>query len=159
MNPDPAAAQAPQNVTDASVGIVVSDWHSEITSALLEETIRTLQQCGVEQEDIYVAHVPSVMGLTFAARQMSMVQEPSAVIMLGCATQADDQLYACISQSVTHGYTELNLHSEIPYIFGVLLTPTLAEAETMSRGDGNKGTESAITAIRMVNMMANLVSC
>lgn len=159
MNPDPAAAECPVNITDASIGIVVSDAHSEITGAMLSEAIETLQRCGVEQEDIYVAHVPTVMDLTFAARQMSIVQEPSAVIMLGCATQADDQLFACISQSVTHGATELNLHSDIPYIFGVSLTPTLAEAKAMSQGNGNQGAESAIAALRMVNMMANLVSC
>ncbi|MBQ0056909.1 MAG: 6,7-dimethyl-8-ribityllumazine synthase [Bacteroidales bacterium] len=159
MNPDPAAAECPANSTDASVGIVVSDMHSEITGAMLNEAIEALKHCGVEQEDIYVAHVPTAMELTFAARQMSIVQEPSAVIMLGCASKADDLLFDSISQSVTHGATELNLHSDIPYIFGVLLTPTLAEAKALSEGDGNKGAECAISALKMVNMMANLVSC
>lgn len=159
MNPDPAAAECPVNSSDASIGIVVSDKYSELTSAMLEETIQTLQQCGVELEDIYVAHVPTAMELTFAARQMSIVQEPSAVIMLGCATKTDDAFYDSISQSIAHGYTELNLHSEIPYIFGVVLAPTVEDAQTKAVGNGNKGKECAISALKMVNMMANLVSC
>jgi len=157
MNPDPAAA-SPANTTDASVGIVVSDWHSEITSALLNEAMATLKRCGVEEEDIYVAHVPTAMELPFAARQMSIVQEPSTVILLGCSTQAEDPMFSYVGQSVVQSSTQLNLHSDIPYIFGILLTPTLEDAKRLSAGPGNKGTESAETALRMVNMMANLVN-
>ena len=157
MNPDPAAA-SPANTTDASIGIVVSDWHKEITNALLEEAIATLEHCGVDKEDSYVAHVPTAMELPFAARQMSIEQEPSAVIVLGCSTQADDPMFAYVGQTVSQSLTHLNLHSDIPYIFGVLLTPTLEDAKRLSSGQGNKGAESAETALRMVNMMYGLLN-
>ena len=38
MKPDPVA-ENPANITDASIGIVVSDRHKEITSALLKSAI------------------------------------------------------------------------------------------------------------------------
>ena len=157
MNPDPAAA-SPANTTDASVGIVVSDWHSEITDALLKEAVVTLERCGVEKEDIYVAHVPTAMELPFAARQMSIEQEPSAVILLGCSTQAEDPMFPYVGQTVCQSLTQLNLHGDIPYIFGVLLTPTLDDAKRLTVGPGNKGEESAEKALRMVNMMVGLVN-
>ncbi len=157
MNPDPAAG-SPANTTDASVGIVVSDWHSEITGALLEDALATLERCGVDREDIYVAHVPTAMELPFAARQMSIVQEPSAVVVLGCSTEDEDPMYRPVCESLTQSLTELNLHSDIPYIFGVLLTPTVGAARSLSDGSGNKGAECAENALRMVNMMARLVN-
>ncbi|MCR5362633.1 MAG: 6,7-dimethyl-8-ribityllumazine synthase [Bacteroidales bacterium] len=155
MSPDPAAAARPANLEDATVGIVVSDWHSELTGAMLEAAISTLKRCGVENDDIFVAHVPTVMELTFAARQMSMVQEPKAVIMLGCSSQDEEPQFQSISRSIAHGFTELNLHSDIPYIFGVFLTSTLAEARYCCTA--SKGSECAEKVLNMVNMMANLV--
>lgn len=158
MKPDPAAAECPANYTDASVGIVVSDWHSEITNSLLEAALATLKQCGVEEEDIYVAHVPGAMELTFAARQMSNVVEPSAVIVLGSVVREGNPQYDAICHSITHGITELNLHSDIPFIFGVLTTSTMEEARQLAAGTDNKGAECAETALKMVNMMAHLVN-
>lgn len=155
MNPDPAAAARPATLTDATVGIVVSDWHSELTNAMLEAAIATLKQLGVENEDIFVAHVPSVMELTFAARQMAMVQEPKAVVMLGCCTEDEDPQYMGAAQSIRQGYTELSLHSDIPYINGVFLTSTMEQARLCCTAQ--KGSECADKVAKMVNMMANLV--
>ena len=157
MNPDPAAAN-PANLEGATIGIVVSDEHSELTSQMLEGALDTLKQFGVETEDIFVSHVPSVLELTFAARQMSITQEPKAVIMLGycCGPNECDTptpQYNSAMQSVVHGYTELNLHSEIPYIFGVV---TKLDTAAFSSGK-DIGSQCACKVQSMVNMMANLV--
>ena len=158
MNPDPVAAGCPTNSTDASIGIVVSDWHSEISNALLEKAIAKLNECGVEEQDIYVAHVPGAMELPFAARQMSSVMEPSAVIVLGCVVRENNPKYDIICQSVPQGITHLNLHSDIPFIHGVLTAETLDEARQYAQAQENEGTECALAALKMVNMMANLVN-
>lgn len=158
MKPDPVAAEIPANITDASIGIVVSDWHREITSALLKSALDTLKQCGVMEDDICISHVPGAMELTFAARQMSLVQESSAVIMLGCVVKEDNPQYDCICKSVTDGYTQLNLHSDSPFIFGVLTAETLEQAKSMAAGDENQGAQCAKAALKMVNMMARLIN-
>ena len=155
MSPDPAAAASPATLTDATVGIVVSDWHSELTSVMLDSAIAELKRLGVENDDIFVAHVPSVMELVFAARQMSMVQEPKAVMMLGCCTEDEDPQYNSVAQSMRQGFTELNLHSDIPYINGVFLPTTLAQARECCTAQ--RGAECAEKVSKMVNMMANLV--
>jgi len=156
MNPDPAAASpATPTLEDATIGIVVSDWHSELTSKMLESAIAELKHLGVENEDIFVAHVPSAMELIYAARQMSAVQEPKAVIMIGCCTHDECSQYSIVSQSFAYGFSELNLHGEIPYINGVIFSPTLSEAQ--SRCTEAKGVECVVKVSSMVNMMANLV--
>ena len=153
---DPVAAEYAANSTDASIGIVVSDWQPEISNALLEQAMAKLKQCGVMEEDIYVSHVPGAMELPFGARQMNNVMEPSAVIMLGSITRQGNPLYDVICQTVSRGVTHLNLHGDIPFIFGVLTTDTLDEARQLAQ-DGS-GAQSALTALKMVNMMGNLVN-
>ena len=158
MNPDPVAAECPANSTDASIGIVVADWHSEISNALLEQAVAKLNECGVEKTDIYISHVPGAMELSFGARQMSIVMEPSAVIVLGCVTKENNPMYDTICQSLTQGITHLNLHSDIPFIHGVLTTETLDEARQYAQAQDNAGAECALAALKMVNMMASLVN-
>jgi 6,7-dimethyl-8-ribityllumazine synthase len=44
----------------------------------------------------------------------------------------------------------LNLSYEIPFVFGVLTTDTLEQAQDRAGGKhGNKGVEAAVTAIKM----------
>ena len=156
MNPDPVAAEYAANSTDASIGIVVSDWQPEISNVLLEQAVAKLKHCGVMEEDIYISHVPGAMELPFGARQMNNVMEPSAVIMLGSIVKEDNPLYDVICQTVSRGVTHLNLHGDIPFIFGVLTTDTVQESVKMAQE--GEGARSALTALKMVNMMGNLVN-
>lgn len=158
MNPDPVAAECPANSTDASIGIVVSDWQPEISNALLEQAVAKLKQCGVEEADIYISHVPGALELTFGARQMSSVMEPSAVIILGSIIREDNPQYDMICQSLTQGLTHLNLHGDVPFINGVLTTATLDEARRFTSESDNTGAQCAVAALKMVNMMATLVN-
>jgi len=153
---DPVAAECPANSTDASIGIVVSDWHPEISNALLEQAVAKLKQCGVMEEDIYISHVPGAMELPFGARQMNNVMEPSAVIMLGSIVREDNPMYDVTCQTVSRGVTHLNLHGDIPFIFGVLTTETLQESLKLAQE--GVGACSALAALKMVNMMGNLVN-
>lgn len=153
---DPVAAECPANFTDASIGIVVSDWQPEISNALLEQAVAKLKQCGVMEEDIYISHVPGAMELPFGARQMNNVMEPSAVIMLGSIVRENNPQYAVITDTISRGVTHLNLHGDIPFIFGVLTTDTLQEALNLAREGA--GARSALAALKMVNMMGNLVN-
>lgn len=164
---DPVATDYTANSTDASIGVVVSDWHQEISCALLGQVLTRLEQCGVAKEDIYVCHVPGAMELPFAARQMSQVQEPSAVIVLGCVTKFNEantplgtaipnHQYDVICQSVTDGITQLNLHNDIPFIFGVLMAENIDEAKEFAAS--GIGTDCANSALKMVDMMSKLVN-
>ncbi len=153
---DPVAADCPANSTDANIGIVVSDWQPEISNALLEQTVQKLKQCGVMEEDIYISHVPGVMELPFGARQMNNVMEPSAVIMLGSVVKQDNPFYDIICQTVSRGITHLNLHGDIPFIFGVVTADTEQQAKQLAQE--GVGAKSALAALKMVNMMAKLVN-
>jgi len=132
-------------------GIVVSEWNSEITESLLKGAYDTLLKAGASAGNILVQHVPGSFELTFAARILAENMKPDAIICLGCIIQGETRHFDFICQSVTHGITELNLRFPIPFIFGVLTTNNIDQARERAGGKhGNKGVESAITAIRMI---------
>lgn len=157
---DPAGAdpQSPLNVTDASIGIVVSDWHHEVTGPLLEGTLRRLTECGVDAEDIYISHVPGAVELAFGARQMAVIEEPSAVIMLGCVINDGTPNFGSVCGVVTQAVTQLNLRNDIPFIHGVLMVDDNEQLMRLANGDlQHLGATYAESALKMVNMMATIV--
>jgi len=145
----------PGNIPDASglhFGIVVSEWNDKITGNLLEGAVNTLLKHGVRESDIDILHVPGSFELTFGARLLAEKEGMDAVICLGCVIRGETPHFEYVSQGVTQGITALNVHHEIPFIFGVLTTNTLQQALDRAGGKhGNKGDEAAITAIRMAS--------
>ena len=139
------------------VGIVVAEWNHEITAELLEGAVRTLKRHGVREEDIRIGHVPGSFELPLGAQWMAESGNPDAVICLGCVIQGETRHFDYICQGVTQGITDLNLKYGRPFIFGVLTTDTLQQAKDRSGGKhGNKGDETAITALKMVDLKRNL---
>jgi 6,7-dimethyl-8-ribityllumazine synthase len=132
------------------VGIVVSEWNENITGHLLEGALKTLQKHGVKAENIIVRHVPGSFELTHGARKLSCDRSIDVVIALGCVVRGDTPHFDYVCSSVTQGITQLNLEGKIPFIFGLLTTDTMQQAEERSGGKyGNKGDEAAVTAIKM----------
>ena len=132
------------------IGIVVSDWNSEITFSLLEGAVNTLVKHGAKHENLIIRHVPGSFELTHGARYLAEEHDVDAVICLGCVIQGETPHFTFICQGVTMGITRLNIDYNIPFIFGVLTTENLQQAKERAGGKhGNKGDEAAITAIKM----------
>lgn len=138
-------------------GIVVSDWNSEITHALLDGAYKTLIEQGAKEDNILVKHVPGTFELTLGAQFMAEYADLDAVICLGCVIQGETRHFDFICQGVTHGITELNMNYNIPFIFGVLTTENMEQAHARSGGKhGNKGVEAAVTAIKMAALQKEM---
>lgn len=138
-------------------GIVVSDWNNNITHALLDGAYNTLIEHGAKKENILVKHVPGTFELTLGAQFMAEYADLDAVICLGCVIQGETRHFDFICQSVTHGITELNMNYNIPFIFGVLTTNNMEQAEERAGGKhGNKGVEAAVTAIKMAALQSEM---
>lgn len=140
-----------------SFGIVVSEWHTEITEALLEGAYNTLVAKGALPSNIIIKHVPGSFELTLGAQYLAEYTDVDAIICLGCVIQGETPHFQYVCQSITHGITELNLQFGIPFIFGVLTTNTYEQAKERAGGSlGNKGEEAAIAAIKMVALRMEL---
>jgi len=143
----------PNTVPDASnmtFGIVVSEWNSEITSALFSGAFETLIKHGAKKENIITEYVPGTFELTYGAKRMQMLNL-DAVIALGCVIQGETRHFDFICDAAANGIMQLNSEGKVPVIFGVLTTNNMYQAIDRCGGKhGNKGDEAAITAIKMV---------
>jgi 6,7-dimethyl-8-ribityllumazine synthase len=151
----------PTLVPDASemrFAIVVADWNSEITFALLKGAEETLIKHGADSINIIVKHVPGSFELTLGAQYVAENEDVDAIICLGCVIQGETPHFTYICQGVAMGITQLNIDYNIPFIFGVLTTDNLQQAKERSGGRlGNKGDEAAITAIKMAALQKGIV--
>lgn len=141
------------SVPDASnmcFGIVVAEWNKEITGALLEGAVSTLEKHGTLPENIHVKTVPGSFELVYGAHQMSLNGSFDAIIILGSVIKGETPHFDYICQGVTAGIAKLNATSEVPIIFGLLTTNDWQQAKDRSGGRlGNKGDECAVDAIKM----------
>ena len=157
---DRAQLPSPELVAPMHIGIAVADWNSDITHALLDGAVKTLQELGVKEENIHVVHVPGTVELTYAAAKMMDADYDfsyrfNAIIVIGCVIQGETPHFDYVCQSVTNGVTLLNSRGRIPVIFSVLTTLNKQQALDRAGGKlGNKGVEGAVTALRMSTIEA-----
>ena len=138
---------------DMRFGIVVSEWNTEITEALLQGAVDALVENGAQLDNIIVKYVPGSFELPLGASYLVDNSEIDAVICLGCVIQGETRHFDFICQAVADGCMKLGLDTSTPVIFGVLTTNDQQQAKDRSGGKhGNKGTEAAITAIKMISL-------
>jgi len=142
---------------DFSFSIVVAEWNIEITNALLKGALEAFEKHHVKKENIHVEYVPGSFELPLGAKMMMKHHHSDAVIILGAVIQGETRHFDFICQGVTQGVVELNLTTDIPVIYGLLTTNDKQQALDRSGGKhGNKGTEAAITALKMVALKKRL---
>lgn len=145
------------DASDMRFGIVVSEWNSHITGALLEGAVTTLKKHGVKEENILIQTVPGSFELTFGSAQMIKSGKVDAVIAIGCVVRGDTPHFDYVCAGTTQGIAHLNATSNIPVIYGLITTNNMEQAEDRAGGKlGNKGDEGAITAIKMVDFKRKL---
>ena len=137
------------NAKGLTFGIVVSEWNANITDNLFKGAYDALIECGAQVDDIRKYNVPGSYELVFGAK-VAAKAKPNAIICLGSIIQGETKHFDFVCNAVAMGIKDLNIQLDIPVIFGVLTDKTMDQAVNRSGGKhGNKGTEAAITAIKM----------
>jgi 6,7-dimethyl-8-ribityllumazine synthase len=141
------------DATDMEFGIVVSEWHNDITEALYEGAYNTLIENGAAPENIKKIYVPGSFELPLGAQMLIQNTDVDAVLVLGCVIKGETPHFDYVCQGVTKGIMDLNIKFNLPVIFGVLTTETLEQAQDRAGGKhGNKGIEAAVAAIKMCDL-------
>ncbi len=141
------------NAKNFRFGIVVSEWNSEITEGLYSGAHEALLDCGALEKNILRWNVPGSFELTFGCKKMMTSQKVDAVIAIGSVIQGETKHFDFVCGATAQGIMDLNVNGEIPVIFCVLTDNNLQQAQERSGGKhGNKGTEAAIAAIKMVTL-------
>lgn len=139
--------------TDIKVGIVVGRFNEFITSKLLDGALDGLKRHGVNEENIDIAWVPGAFEVPFISKQMAETGDYDAVIGLGTVIRGATSHYDYVCNEAAKGIAKVSLDTNVPVIFGVLTTENIEQAiERAGTKAGNKGYESAVSAIEMANL-------
>ncbi len=151
-------SKALPKINDFKVGIVVAEWNSNITEALLQGALDVFHAEGYGDENIVVEHVPGTVELTYAAAALCDTFDYDAVIVIGCVIRGGTPHFDYVCESVTHGVAEINARGLTPVVFGVLTTDNEQQAIDRAGGAlGNKGAEAAEVAIKMADFSRRIL--
>ncbi len=144
-----------QNMKDALVVLVKTEWNSAIVDELESGCRRILSQYKMAARTLIV---PGAVEIPFAINQCAQVwKKAAAFIALGCIIRGDTPHFEYVCNSVTQGITQLNLTLQVPVVFGVLTVNTDEQAKERIGGvHGHKGEEAAITALKMMALQEQL---
>ncbi len=142
---------------DLKFGIVVSRFNEFITSKLLGGALDALHRHETRDEDIDVAWVPGAFEIPLAAKKMAESGKYDAVICLGAVIRGSTSHYDYVCNEVSKGTAQVGMTTGVPTIFGVVTTENIEQAiERAGTKAGNKGTDSAMAAMEMANLLKKL---
>ncbi len=139
------------NAEGMKIALVVAEWNGEITEGLKKGALDTLIKQGVYERNISIAYVPGCFELPLGAQIILEKKEVDAVICIGCVIQGETKHFDYVCQGTTYGIQKVTLKYNKPVVFCVLTDDNIDQSRARSGGKhGNKGTEAAVTAIKMI---------
>ncbi len=140
------------NIDNIKFGIVVSNWNKNITDNLYDGAFDTLLKYGAKENNIKKLEVPGSFELVYGCKKMQN-ENLDVIIAIGCVIKGETDHYDYICSSVSNGITQLNIINDTPIVFCVLTDHNIEQSISRSGGKhGNKGVESAITAIKIASI-------
>ena len=137
--------------------LVAGQFNHFITEKLVQGAVDTLTRHGIPETDIQCFWVPGAFEIPMVAKKLAESGNYEAVVTLGAVIRGATSHYDYVAGECARGIAQLNLHVDIPVIFGVLTTDTIEQAiERAGTKAGNKGSDSALAAMEMVSLLNQL---
>lgn len=147
------------NVTGKNLkfAIVVARFNEFITSKLLSGALDTLKRHETPEENISVAWVPGAFEIPLVAKKLAESKKFDAVICLGAVIRGATTHYDYVCNEVSKGVAQVSLQTGVPTIFGVVTTENIQQAvERAGTKAGNKGSDAAMSAMEMANLLKSV---
>ena len=139
------------------VAIAAARFNDTIVNRLVEGANDGLRRHGVDPGSIDLVWTPGAFELPVVAARLAAGGGYDAVITLGAVIRGATGHYDFVAGQCAAGVARVSLDTGVPVVFGVLTTDTIEQAvERSGTKAGNKGFESAMTAIEMANLLAGL---
>ena len=144
-------------VTNEKFCIVIARFNEFIGSKLLEGAIDELTRHGVKDKNIDILWVPGAFEIPLVAKKAAKSKKYSAIITLGAVIKGSTSHYDYVCAEVSKGVASVGLETGVPVIFGVLTCDNIEQAiERAGTKAGNKGADSAKSAIEMANLLSKI---
>lgn len=137
--------------------IVYSRFNEFIGEGLLKSSIDCLIKHGVNESNIEIVKVPGAFEIPAAAERLAAKKKFDAIICLGVIIRGATPHFDYVASAASSGIAQVSLKHSVPVIFGVLTTENIEQAiERAGSKAGNKGWDSALTAIEMADLFKQI---
>jgi 6,7-dimethyl-8-ribityllumazine synthase len=149
--------QGQLNATGMRFALVAGRFNETITEQLVNGALDCLRRHGADDGSISIVRVPGAFEIPLACQRLAQSGEVDAVIALGAVIRGATPHFDYVAGQCASGVQQAALTTGLPVIFGVLTTDTIEQAvERSGTKAGNKGFDSALSAIEMVDLMRQL---
>jgi len=153
----PNLVEGDLNGAGMKFGIVVSRFNDFVTGRLVDGAVDALVRNGVQENDVDVVKVPGAFEIPLVAQKLCDKKRYDAVICLGAVIRGATPHFNYVSAEASKGVAAVGMAADIPVMYGILTTDTVEQAiERAGAKSGNKGWETAMAAIEMVNLFKKL---
>ena len=137
--------------------VVASRWNDFLTSKLIDGAVDALRSAGAADGDVEIFMVPGAFELPLAALKAAETGKFDAVIAIGVVIRGETPHFDYVAGEAAKGISQVSLKTGVPVMFGVVTTDTVEQAINRSGlKAGNKGHESAMAAIEVVNLYRDI---
>lgn len=134
--------------------ILVGRFNSFVVEHLLAGAIDTLKRHGVNEDNITIVRAPGAWELPVVAKKLAVKGDFDAIIALGAVIRGSTPHFDFVAGESAKGLGVVSLEFSLPVINGIITTDSIEQAiERSGTKAGNKGSEAAMTAIEMVNLL------
>lgn len=142
--------------TGKKFAIIVARFNSFVVESLLEGALDTLERHGeVNPDDITVVRVPGAYEMPLAAKKVAEKGKYDAIIALGAVIRGGTPHFDFVAGECNKGLAQVSMDAGLPVAFGVLTVDNIEQAiERSGTKAGNKGSEAALSALEMVNVVS-----
>lgn len=137
--------------------LVVTRWNQFVVNKMLDGALDALRRHNVDEENITIAYCPGAFEMPLIVKKFAQSKKFDAVIAIGAVIRGSTPHFDYIANEVTKGIALVALETGVPCILGVLTTDTIEQAiERSGSKSGNKGFESAVSAIEMASLVSQI---
>ncbi|HSH08757.1 MAG TPA: 6,7-dimethyl-8-ribityllumazine synthase, partial [Oceanipulchritudo sp.] len=138
------------------VGIIAARYNFQLVNALLESVLKTLDVCGVRQEDVETFRVPGSSEIPHVAAMVAKTGTFDVIIGLGLIVEGDTEHHSIIAHATAHALQSIGVRFEIPVINGIITVRNQKQAEERITGEMARGVEFAQAALEMAQLNNSL---
>lgn len=139
------------------VAIVAGRFNDFIGEKLLSGAIDTLIRSGADDKDIDVVKVPGAFEIPLAVGALAAKKKYDAIVCVGVVIRGSTPHFDYVAGEASKGVARAAAKYGIPVGFGIITSDTLEQAiERAGAKSGNKGSDAALTAIEMANLLKTI---
>jgi 6,7-dimethyl-8-ribityllumazine synthase len=146
-------------LAEEKIGIVIARFNEFFTSRLLSGARDVLLRHGGKDENITEFWVPGSFEIPLAVSKICESKKYSfdGILCLGCLIRGATPHFDFIANEATKGIANVALENKLPISYGVITVDNFDQAiERSGTKAGNKGAESALSLIEMINIYKQL---